>query len=293
MTTDKKWAGTTFGSSYMHRSLIRLLRHTPVRAVYAFTNVFVIPVSLLLRPSGKIIYHYFRRRWGYSVAKSLVMTYVNHCYFGQIVVDKFAMWAGKRFKLSIVGLEHYEQLERRDEAFVQLSAHIGNYEIAGYSLTAKHKRFNALVYGGEKSTVMEERNKILSKDNIRLIAIKPDMSHLFELNAALAAGECVSLPADRIFGSSKSIEVTFLGKKAKFPAGPFQMPTMRGLNVLAVNVMKTSATGYTVFVTPLAYDKTAPRQEQMRQLATAYVAELERLLTLYPAQWYNYFEFWD
>ena len=71
------------------------------------------------------------------------------------------------------------------------------------------------------------------------------------------------------------------------------MPTMRGLNVLAVNVMKTSATGYTVFVTPLAYDKTAPRQEQMRQLATAYVAELERLLTLYPAQWYNYFEFWD
>ena len=53
MTTDKKWAGTTFGSSYMHRSLIRLLRHTPVRAVYAFTNVFVIPVSLLLRPSGK------------------------------------------------------------------------------------------------------------------------------------------------------------------------------------------------------------------------------------------------
>lgn len=293
MTPDKKWAGTTYGSSYMHHTLIRLLRHAPVRAVYAFTNVCVIPVCLLLRPSGKIIYHYFRRRWGYSVAKSLVMTYVNHCCFGQVVVDKFAMWAGKRFKLSIVGLEHYQQLECRNEAFVQLSAHIGNYEIAGYSLTAKHKRFNALVYGGEKPTVMEERNKILSKDNIRLITIKSDMSHLFELNAALAAGECVSLPADRIFGSSKSIKVTFLGKKAKFPAGPFQMATMRGLSVLAVNVMKTSATGYTVFVTPLDYDKAAPRQEQMRQLATAYVAELERLLTLYPAQWYNYYEFWD
>jgi len=28
-------------------------------------------------------------------------------------------------------------------------------------------------------------------------------------------------------------------------------------------------------------------------LAWAYVAELERILKIYPAQWYNYFEFWQ
>lgn len=292
MTEGRKWAGDTFGSSWMHRTLIKMLRHTPVTAIYAFAFAFVVPVCLL-RPSGKITYRYFRHRWKHSAPRSLWLTYVNHCNFAQVVIDKFAMWAGRRFKLNIVGLEHYQRLESRDEAFEQLSAHIGNYEIAGYSLTAKHKRFNALVFGGEKPTVMDERNKILSRDNIRLIAIKPDMSHLFELNAALAAGECVSLPADRIFGSAKSISMKFLGKEAKFPAGPFQMATMRGLNVLAVNVMKTSIAGYTVFVTPLSYDKTASRQEQTRQLAAAYVAELERILTLYPTQWYNYFEFWD
>lgn len=292
MTEGRKWAGDTFGSSWMHRTLIKMLRHTPVTAIYAFAFVFVVPVCLL-RPSGKITYHYFRHRWKHSAPRSLWLTYVNHCNFAQVVIDKFAMWAGRRFKLNIVGLEHYQRLENRDEAFEQLSAHMGNYEIAGYSLTAKHKRFNALVFGGEKPTVMEERNKILSRDNIHLIAIKPDMSHLFELNAALAAGECVSLPADRIFGSAKSIGMEFLGKEAKFPAGPFQMATMRGLDVLAVNVMKTSIAGYTVFVTPLSYDKTASRQEQTRQLAAAYVAELERILSLYPTQWYNYFEFWD
>ena len=68
---------------------------------------------------------------------------------------------------------------------------------------------------------------------------------------------------------------------------------MRQLEVLAVNVMKLSAKRYKVYVTPLSYDKTAPRKEQIEQLSRAYVDELERLIKLYPKQWYNYYEFWS
>ena len=68
---------------------------------------------------------------------------------------------------------------------------------------------------------------------------------------------------------------------------------MRGLDVLAVNVMKDSLLGYKIYVTPLAYDKEASRQEQIRQLSSAYVAELEKRVRQYPTQWYNYFEFWQ
>jgi predicted LPLAT superfamily acyltransferase len=68
---------------------------------------------------------------------------------------------------------------------------------------------------------------------------------------------------------------------------------MRGLDVLAVNVMKDSLTSYKIYVTPLAYDKEASRQEQIRQLSSAYVAELEKRVRQYPTQWYNYFSFWE
>jgi predicted LPLAT superfamily acyltransferase len=67
---------------------------------------------------------------------------------------------------------------------------------------------------------------------------------------------------------------------------------MRGLDVLAVNVMKESSKRYRIYVTPLDYDKQASRREQTAQLLHSYVAELERLLALYPTQWYNYFDFW-
>ena len=289
----QKWAGTTYGNEWMHRWLIRMLRHMDVRVLYLFVAVFIIPVCLLLNPSRGISYRYFRRRIGYGRLKSAWKTYVNHCLFGQVVVDKFAMYAGKKFNIEIEGYENFSRLEARQEGFVQLSAHIGNYEIAGYTLTSKGKRFNALVYAGEKASVMRNRDKMFADTNISMIAVNPDMSHLFEIDKALAEGQIVSMPADRISGSPRFVGHDFLGAKARFPFGPFSVATMRSLDVLAVNVMKTSLRGYRIYVTPLGYDKSAPRQEQIEQLCGAYVRELEKRVRQYPTQWYNYFEVWN
>ena len=291
---DREWAGTTYGNAWMHEWLIRMLRHIDVRILYLFVAIFIIPVCLVLNPSRGIAYRYFRRRIGYGRLKSAWKTYVNHCLFGQVVVDKFAMYAGKRFDVEI---ENYNEFASRalkkEEGFVQLSAHIGSYEIAGYTLAAKEKHIYALVFSGEKASVMQNRNKMFADTNIKMIAIRPDMSHLFEIDQALADGQIISMPADRISGSQKCIEHIFLGAKAKFPLGPFSVATMRGLDVLAVNVMKVSLRGYRIYVAPLHYDKAASRQEQIRQLSSAYVKELEKRVRQYPTQWYNYFEFWQ
>ncbi len=290
--TGRKWAGDTFGTAWMHTKLIVMLRHIDVRVFYAFTAIFVVPPCLIFGKSGKTIYRYFRDIIGLGKRAALWKTARNHWLFSQVVIDKFAMYAGRRFNVKVEGYEYFKDLEARPESFVQLSSHIGNYEIAGYTLRAERKRLNALVFGGEKGTVMEERNKMLSRDNIRLIPVAEDMSHLFALNSALAAGECVSMPADRIFGSPRSIEVNFMGHAARLPLGPFIVPTVRNLDVLSVNVMKTSALGYTAFVAPLHYDKSAPAKQRARQLAESYAYQLERILSRYPEQWYNFFDFW-
>ncbi len=289
---EREWAGTTYGSGRMHRWLIGMLRFVDVRILYAFTSVFVIPVCLAINPSRGIAYRYFRQRHGFGRFKSAWLTYVNHCAFGQVVIDKFAMYAGKRFEVDIEGYDRFQSLADSPDGFLQLSAHVGNYEIAGYSLRADKKKFNALVFFGEKASVMENRKKLFSSTNINMIAVRPDMGHLFEINEALAAGEIVSMPADRINGSEKSVKLDFLGAKAKFPYGPFALATMRSLDVVAVNVMKTGLRRYRIIVTPLAYDRSAPRKQQIDQLSRAYVDELQRIVNQYPTQWHNYFEFW-
>lgn len=293
MAQEQKWTGKTYGGSKLLNSLIFALRFMDVRLLYLAAAIFVVPVCLCLNASRGIAYRYFRERFNYSPLKAAWKTYVNHCLFGQVVIDRFAMYAGKKFKIEIEGYDHFLHLAAQKDGFIQLSSHIGNYELAGYNLVAESKVFNALVFAEEKETVMENRNKMFSNTNIRMIGIKADMSHLFEIDNALVNGEIVSIPADRIFGSQKCVEKMFLGAPANFPLGPFSVATMRSLDVLAVNVMKTSLKGYKIYVTPLKYDKQAKRSEQINQLSNAYVTELERMLNLYPTQWYNYFEFWS
>ena len=288
-------ANTTYGSGWMHRTLIGSLRWLDVRLIYVFTSIFIIPACLLLNlnHSRTTAYQYFRQRLGYGCLRASWYTYVNHCLFAQVVVDRFAVFAGKRFKLDIDGYEYFQQLELETKGFVILSSHIGCYEVAGYSLISKSKRFNALVFGGEKATVMKGRQKALSEHNIRMIPVREDMSHLFIVNEALSNNEIMSMPADRIVGSAKVVKVNFFGETASLPAGPFSVATMNGLDALAVNVMKISAKRYKVYVTRLSYDTQAPRKQQMQQLANCYVEELERRVRQYPSQWFNFYNFWS
>jgi len=288
---DKQWVGTTYGNRLMHKWLIVLLRVIDIRVIYLFTYVFVIPLCLF-RSGFRPIYRYFRHRWGYGPVRSFLKTYQNHCLFSQVVIDRFAMYAGKHFRFSIDGHDYFQQLADRPAAFIQLSSHVGNYEMAGYTLVSDTKPLNALVFGGEKHTVMENRAHMFSDKNIRMIPVRDDMSHLFLIDQALHQGEIVSMPADRIFGSQKTIGEHLLGAAVRLPLGPFRVATMRGLDVLAVNVMKSSTRGYTVYVRPLPYDRADSRSCQVATLARSYVAELERMLTMYPVQWYNYFDFW-
>ena len=288
---EKKWGGTTFGSGLMHRWLIRLLKVLDTRIIYVLA--YIVAVTPTLFNSGfKHAYRFFRQHLGYSAPRSLWLAYKNHCLFAQAVIDKFAMYAGHHFDIELEGYDNFLKLAAQPDGFVQLSSHVGNYEIAGYSLVAEKKRFNALVFFGEKEEVMNNRQKLFQHANINMIPIKPDMSHLFEINAALANGETVSIPADRIWGSQKYVTVNFLGSEAHLPIGPFRVVTTRGVDALVVHVMKTGSNRYKIYVTPLHYDKTAPRTQQIEELATGYVRELERIIRQYPTQWYNYFDFW-
>lgn len=289
---QNQWSGKTYGNGWMHQSLVRLLGVVDVRVLYVLSALFIIPVVLVVNPSAVIIYRFMRKRIGYTVMQSVWMTYLNHYLFAQVVIDRFAMYAGKRFRVQVQGMEYMDRLTELPDPFLMMSAHIGNYELAGYTFSASSKRMNVLMFSGEKVSVMENRRRMLQANNIGMIPVSHDMSHLFDINRVLLQGEILGMASDRMNGSSKSLSIQVLGAQARLPQGPFSIATMKSLPVLAVDVMKTSNLEYTAYVTPLDYDTQASRTEQIRQLSQAYVDNLERRIKQYPTQWFNYFEFW-
>lgn len=288
-----EWSGRTDGTPFMQKALIVLFKVVPLEVIYG-VMALVVPFYMLFNHKGYLaIYHFFRHRMGKRPLSAFWHVYRNHYAFGQVVLDRFATYAGKRFKLTVDGNENYLRLNEGESGFMMLSSHVGNYEQAGYALTSDRKQFYALVYAGESATVMNERGKQFVGSNIHMIPVQADMSHLFLINKALDDGDIVSMPSDRCFGSAKSVECQFFGATARFPLGPFATAVQKEVPALAVTVMKTERRSYTAFVRPLDCDRTMPRRQQMAALAQDFATTLEEIVRQYPHQWYNYYEFWE
>lgn len=277
---EKQWSGKTIGTEWMQGLLIELLRFVPQEIMYCMVAVVVPFCMLFFRKECLSIYRYFKYRIGYGRIKSFFKVYQNFFVFGQVVLDRFAAFAGKRFHVKIEGMEFFDELASAEGGFLMLSSHVGCYEIAGCMLTSWQKRFNAIVYAGETSMVLKSRENRMSGNNMKMIPLKEDISHLFIINSALDRGEIVSLSADRINGSCKTVKCSFMGSMASFPSGPFSLARVKNIPMLAVFVMREGVRHYHIYIS---------RVEDANQFSV----RLETVLRRYPVQWFNYYDFWD
>ena len=282
----------TFGNAWMHRTLIKVLGRVDIRYVYRFMTVFVIPVAMVVSPGARIAYQYFRKRRGQGRWQAFLSTYRNHCLFGQTVIDKFAMYAGRKFEVHSVGHEYYYAHVRENQPVMFLNAHIGCSEIVGYNLS-QSKPCNVLVYGGEKQELMDYRKNQFAHMGIKMIPVGIDGVDIMEIVDCLDRGEALSVFADRFMNPKKVIHSTIHGFKVKLSRGPFSLAVNRGIDVYMVSAMKKLDGSYDGRITYLDYDKTLPHREQRQQLADLYTAEMEKVLKDYPLQWFNYFNIWE
>ncbi len=276
----------------MIRCLVAVMRVVDRRVIYCFMAL-IVPFYMLFNHKGYIsIYRFFRRRLGFGPLKSFCKVYANHFRFGQVIIDRYAAYAGRKFSYTIDGNELFLKLMQSDGGFVQLSSHAGSFEMVGYGLTSDLKKINGLLFAGESQVMKDFRRSILASHNIGLIEVDGTMSHIFAMNAALDRGEIVSMTGDRLLGSPKALKCMFMGAEAKFPMGPFALAVQKEVPMLAMFAMRENARSYKVFVRRIESDAELPLRARMTAMAQRFAAELEEIVRLYPTQWFNYYDFW-
>ena len=261
------------------------------RIIYCFMAIVVPFYMIFHHDSYLATYRFFRQRFHLGRIKSFLKVYANHFRFGQVIIDRYAAYAGKKFRFELDGNERFMELVHGERGFVQLSSHAGNYEMVGYGLTSTAKKINGLFYGGESKVMMDFRRKILAMHNVNLIEVDESMSHIFNMNAAIDRGEIVSMTGDRLFGSSKAIKCMFLGKEASFPMGPFALAVQKEVPMLAVFSMRYKGR-YRVYVRDIEQEESLPIRARMTDMAKKFASELENVVRMYPTQWFNYYDFW-
>lgn len=288
----KKWSGKSRGTLLGYKIFVFCIKNLGVRASY-FVLYFVATYYFLFLPkSNKNVFYYFNKRLGWSYWKSKKAVFKNYFVFGQTLIDKTAISAGlrNRFTYEFDGVENLKKMMGDKKGGVLLSAHIGNFEIAErfFAEIDFDYQINLVTTDQEVSVIKEYLESITEKSSIKFILIKEDMSHIFDINRALSNNELICFTGDRYFEGSKFLEEELLGKSAKFPAEPFMIASRLQVPVAYVYVMKEKNLHYHLYARIAEV-----KHRDAKGLLKSYTQNVEKMLKVYPLQWFNYFDFWD
>ena len=288
------WQGKSRGNTTGFRIFVWVLKHAGLRPAY-FLLRFVAFYFFLF--SGKAFHHqynFFRKRLGFSAWRALISIYKNYYWFGQTIIDKIVLMSGMNqpFHFEFEGEDYLREMVNKNKGGLLLSAHVGNWEIAGHLLRRLGTEMHIVMYDGEQQQLKDYLESISEKHSAKIILIKNDLSHIYAIQDALNKNAFVCMHADRFLEGNKTIEGTLLNKQAHFPAGPFLLATGFQSPVSFVFAMKDRSTEYHFYASPPKI-YSGEKQPAIEQMLGAYCASMEIMIRKYPLQWYNYYDFWE
>jgi predicted LPLAT superfamily acyltransferase len=292
------WKGKTRGGLTGYRIFVGVLKFSGLPTAY-FLLRFVALYYFLFNPKSFVtIFKFYRQRFDYGFFRAIIFVYKNYYSFGQILLDKVAKMAGfnSKFNFTFEGEEYLRKMVDEGTGGLLISAHIGNFEMAGNMLERLKTTVNIIMYDAEHEKIKGYLSSILNR-NFNIIVLREDNSHIYEINKAFQEKQIVCIHGDRFVEGSKTVTSEFLGSNAKFPSGPFYMAMKFNVPVSFVFAMKESKNSYHFYASPPEFYQQQGNQLKRDQIILSiinkYIFQLERIIRIYPTQWFNYYNFWD
>jgi predicted LPLAT superfamily acyltransferase len=292
------WKGKTRGGLTGYKIFIGILKYSGLPAAY-FLLRFVAFYFFLFNPkSFVIILKFYQKRFDFGLFRSIIFVYRNYYSFGQILLDKIAIMAGfnAKFNFTFEGEEYLMKMVEEKTGGLLISAHVGNFEMAGNMLERLKTTVNILMYDAEHENIKGYLSSI-TKKKFNIIILKEDNSHIYAINKAFREKQIVCVHGDRFVKGSKTLTSEFLGGKAKFPSGPFYMAMKFNVPVSFVFAMKESKNSYHFRASPPEYYQQQgiqiKRDQMILNIIKDYICQLEKTIQNYPTQWFNYYNFWE
>jgi predicted LPLAT superfamily acyltransferase len=292
------WDGKSKGSKTGYSFFVFILRRLGVWPTYIVLYPAAFYFFVQYNQAWKSIYSFLRVRMKFSPVKAFFGVYRNFYIFGQTLVDRVIVMAGYgKFTFTFDGEENLIRMVDEGTGGLLISAHLGNWEIAGHLLYRVKAKINIVMFEGEHEKVKEYLDSVKGEKNINVIAIKEDLSHLYAINDAFERKELVCMHGDRFLPGSRVVEVPFLGENACLPCGPLLMASKYNVPVSFVFAMKERSTHYYFSATQgTVYSLDRDKHTQAEQLKAAlnvFVQLIEKNIKKYPYQWFNYYNFWQ
>lgn len=186
----------------------------------------------------------------------------------------------------------FEALVRSDQPALFGTFHFGGSDLLGYLLSDRGRRVSILRLQVENSADTRWLGARFGT-HVSFLWVNQPAHLLFELKAALEAGQSLALKCDRLEFSARNEPFKFLGARRLFPFTIYHLAMMFGRPVVFCTAVPDGAdVGLRVFSSPVfTPDPTADRDENFR-LARAHfqavLTQLEGLVRQHPFLWFNF-----
>lgn len=288
------WQGKSRGTPLGYRIFVWVLRSFGVKPAYILLRFVSFYFFLTSGKASKAIYYLYHHKLGFSRWKSIWSIYSNYYMLGQSIIDKVVLMSGikNKFSFHFDGEENLREIASLQRGGILLSAHVGNWDIAGHLFTRLETPINIVLYDGEHEQIKKYLEGVTGKRSVNIIVIKNDLSHIYAISDAFKRNELVCMHADRFIEGNKTISAPFLGEEARFPQGPFVLASTFKVPVSFVFALKESDLHYHFFASPIKDYSNFGKEEVMPVMLNDYIKAIEEKVKQYPLQWYNYFHFW-
>jgi predicted LPLAT superfamily acyltransferase len=286
----EKWDGKTKGSLLGYKFFIFCIRTFGLNVSYFFCYFVSAYFVLFSKKQRNGLKQFYTVGFKYSKKKTRKIIFKNFYNFGQTLIDRIAMQTSKRkaFTHTFNNEKILREMHENQKGGILISGHLGNWENAGNLI---HERItstiNIVMLDAEVQKIKQFLEQKTGGPKYNLIPIKDDMSHLILMHQALRRNEFIAIHADRVTDQGKHIELDFLDGKAKFPAGPFIMAHKFKVPITFVYAVKGSKFHYDLFAT----DPITESNSEI-EIAEKYVKHLESMVRKYPAQWFNFYNYY-
>jgi len=287
-----EWDGKSRGTVFGFKVFVFFIKNFGIQAAYNLMHLPVPYFCLFSRKNVRGLRYYFRKRLKYSWFKTVVSIYKTYFVFGQTLVDKIAISSGLRddYTFEFDGEHLMKEALKLQKGGILISAHIGNFDLAQYFFKGRlmNTSISIVISDQDHQNIKEYLSQYLKKDEMQFIIVKDDLSHIFEISAALAQNRIICISGDRYLENTKCMEAELLGKTAKFPMGPFHLGSRLDVPVMYVYVMREPNRHYHLYARHVEIKTRNPQD-----LLEKYTQSVTEIVNKYPLQWFNFYDFWD
>ncbi len=177
-----------------------------------------------------------------------------------------------------------------------MGAHMGSFDsVRSIAYQYPSLDMALLMYEDNARNIKQLLHAINPKAQQAIISLGQP-SAMLQVRDHLAAGGLIGILADRALEASGNVSLNLLGDPASLPEGPFRLAAMLKHPVFFMVGIFEGGNRYTIHLEPImdfssvaAADRVLAAQQAMAK----YVQLIEKYCLLAPANWFNFFDFWQ